>query len=373
MSNNKINKIMKINIGPQHPSTHGVLRLVLDLDGEIIKNCEPKIGYLHRGMEKIFESNTFFQNLPIVDRIEYLSSFFCAETYCLTVEQALTIEIPEKASYIRVLLMELNRISSHLLWLGTFMLDLGASSPLFYCFEQREIILNILEKISGQRMMYNFHTFGGVKSDIEKNILIEILKFTENFPNYIKNYENIITNNPIFLTRVKDIGIITYKDAINYALSGANLRASGGRYDVRKNQPYEIYNKLDFEVITLSNCDSYARYKVRIAEMKESLKIVIQCCEFLLADCSKEVKNNDIKPHLIKPEKGIFISSVEAPRGLLSCYLYSDGTNKPDRLKWRTPSFYSVQILTKILKNHTYSDLMAILGSLDIVLPEVDR
>lgn len=368
----KLRQKMKINIGPQHPSTHGVLRLVLDLDGEYIRSCEPVVGYLHRGMEKMAENRSYLQYLPIVDRIDYLSSFFCAEAYVSCVEKFLKVEVPERAKYIRVLLMEINRIASHLFWLGTFMLDLGASSPLFYCLREREELINALENLTGARMMYNFHTFGGVKEDVTDEFLSGILKFTENFNKKVDEYENIITKNPVFLKRTYGIGILTKKNALDYAITGPNLRASGGLLDLRKQDGYLVYDKFDFDVPNRKYGDSWSRYFVRVQEMRESLKIVVQAIEWLKNN-EGDVKLDNIKPHLIKPEAGLSISSVEAPRGIMSCIIESDGTQNPYRLKWRTGSFYAVQVLPLLVKNHQYADLMAIFGSLDVVLPEVDR
>ena len=369
----KLRQTMKINIGPQHPSTHGVLRLVLDLEGEVIKDCEPVIGYLHRGMEKMAESRSYLQYIPIVDRIEYLSSFFCAEAFCSAVEKLSDIQVPERAQYIRVMTMELNRIASHLLWLGTFMLDLGASSPFFYCFRERESIIALFEELTGQRMMYNFHSFGGVKKDLPEGFLERLKSFIEDFPSKINEYESIITKNPIFLKRTYGIGILSKKNALDYSITGPNLRASGVTLDYRKQQPYLVYDKLEFDIPNRKYGDSWNRYFVRIQEMRESLKIVEQCSNWLSENIGLPINVPEIKPIAIKPQQGMVVSSVEAPRGLLSCILYSDGSTKPVRVKWRTPSFYSVQVLPLLIKNHMYSDLMAIFGSLDVILPEVDR
>ncbi len=366
-------KTMKINIGPQHPSTHGVLRLVLELDGEVIKKSEPIIGYLHRGLEKMAESRSYFQYLPIVDRVDYLSSFFCAEAYCQAVESLAEITVPIKAQYIRTLLMELNRIASHLMWLSSFMLDLGATSPLFYCFEEREIIFNLLESLTGQRMMYNYHTFGGIKQDLTEDFLARAKDFCTNFPAKVKEYENIITQNPIFLTRTKNVGILTKKMALAYSITGASLRASGISLDYRKNMPYLVYDKLNFDVPTSNDADTYARYLLRIEEMRQSAKIVMQCVDWLAKTEETRICAENIRPAILKPNAGMAVSYIEAPRGLLNCIVISDGSNMPVRVKWRTPSFYAVQVLPELIKNHMYPDLMAIFGSFDVVLPEVDR
>ena len=362
---------MKINIGPQHPSTHGVLRLVLELDGEIIKSCEPVIGYLHRGMEKMAESRTYLQYLPTVDRIDYLGGFFNAYAFCDAVENLAQIEVSKRTQYIRVLTMEMNRLSSHLLWLGTFLLDMGATSPLFYTFRDREEILSLLEELTGQRMMYNYYTFGGLRHDASNDWLDKILAFVKKMPAKIQDYENIITDNPIFVTRTKNIGVISKHATSQYSITGPNLRASGIDVDYRKQNPYLVYNELDFIVPTAQNGDSFDRYAVRITEMRECLKLISQCADWLKVNPGEVISS--VKQPLLKVPEGEYISNVEAPRGICSCYVKSDGTGKPYRVKWRTGSYYAVQILPKLLENSIYPDLMAIFGSLDVILPEVDR
>lgn len=362
---------MKINIGPQHPSTHGVLRLVLELDGEIIKSCEPIVGYLHRGMEKMAESRTYLQYLPIVDRVDYLSGFFNSYAFCNAVENLAKIEVSERSQYIRVLTMEMNRLSSHLLWLGTFMLDLGATSPLFYCLRDREVILSLFEELTGQRLMYNYYTFGGVRRDIEKDWLDKLVDFIKAMPDKIQDYENIITNNPIFVTRTKNIGVISKKAALQYSITGPNLRASGVSLDYRLNHPYSIYDKIDFEPALAIKGDGYDRYLVRIEEMKTCLHIIYQCIDWLKLNKGNVITEQKLLG--MKIPEGEYISNIEAPRGLCSCYIKSDGSAKPYRVKWRTGSFYAVQALPKLLENNMYADLMAIFGSLDVILPEVDR
>lgn len=364
--------IMQINIGPQHPSTHGVLRMCVKLKGEQIIEIEPIIGYLHRGMEKMAESRNYLQYLPIVDRVDYLSGFFCSYAYISAVEGLLNEDIPIKAKYIRTLTMEMNRIASHLLWLGCYLLDLGATSPLFYTFIEREKILNIFEDLTGSRMMYNYYTFGGVKRDITKGLLERIKKFTDEFPKAVKEYEDLITNNPIFTSRTQNIGILTKENAIEYSITGANLRACGEKNDLRKDSPYLIYENLDFCVPTSQKSDSHSRYLVRIQEMKESNKIIQQCIEYLLYNIEDKEINTKINPLTIKP-RGSALGEAESTRGLLQCYIEANGTNIPNRIKWRTPSFYAAQAINTIAKYHMLPDLMAIFGSLDIIMPEVDR
>lgn len=396
IAENTVKKEMIINVGPQHPSTHGVLRLIMTLDGEIIKETKPVIGYLHRGMEKIAESRNYFQYLPMVDRIDYLSSFFCSASFCYAVESISGIKVPKRAEYIRLITMEFNRISSHLLWLASFLLDLGATSPLFYAFREREEILKLFEDLTGQRMMYNFYTFGGVKKDFPEGWMTKALDLCKQMPKMFDEYEAIITKNPIFIERTKNIGILSSKMAIDYAITGANARASSINMDLRKSNPYSVYDEIQFETCLAVNGDSYDRYIVRIAEMRESIKIIEQAikqipggtpeklkvkkvncgcqnenCEYCGFD--SQIIQKKINPTVFKPQANEAVSMIEAPRGVLTCYVLSDGTNKPYRVKWRTPSFSSVQVLPELIKEKNYSDLMPIFGSLDVVLPEVDR
>lgn len=372
MNNTENKHIMQLNIGPQHPSTHGVLRMLTELNGETITKITPIIGYLHRGMEKMAESRTYLQYLCIADRVDYLSGFFCSYAYLNAIETLLNIEIPQKAQYIRTLTMEMNRISSHLLWLGCFLMDLGATSPFFYTFIEREKLLDISEDLTGSRMMYNYYTFGGVKRDIDINILKKIKEFNINFPKAIEEYENLISNNPIFITRTKGIGILTKETAVRYSITGVNLRASGIKKDLRKDKPYLIYDKLSFDTPISSNKDTHARYYLRIKELKESNKIISQCLNWLFENIKDSEINTNTNPLNIKPE-GTAIGEAESPRGLLQCIIFAQGQTKPNRIKWRTPSFYTVQIIDELSKHHKISDLMSIFGSLDIIMPEVDR
>ena len=359
---------MKINIGPQHPSTHGVLQIIAELDGENIVNCETEIGYLHRGMEKLAENRTYLQYLPMVDRVDYLGGFFNSFAFCDAVENLSQTEVPKRAQHIRVLMMELNRIASHLLWLGTYLLELGAISPYFYAFREREMILRFFEKLTGQRLMYNYFKFGGVRKDIEYTEDIEeILKV---LPQKLSDYERIITDNPIFVERTRDMGIITKEAAYNYSITGPNLRAAGLDYDIRKKSDY--YDSIEFNVVTAEKSDAFNRYFVRINEIKESMKIIHECLVWLKANKSNTISAKINEVNLKLPE-GEYISKTEAPRGLTMCCVVSDGSEKPYRVKWRTGSFYAVQILPELLRGHTVPDIMAIYGSLDVILPEVDR
>lgn len=358
---------LKLNLGPQHPSTHGVLRLVLELEGERIISCEPDIGYLHRGMEKMAERLTYVQYLPTVDRIDYLAGFFYSELLCRTVEKALDIKLFDRVRAIRVMMLELNRIASHLLWIGAFLMDLGAVSPFFYAFREREIILQYFEKITGQRMMNNYFVFGGVRRDVFD--IEDVENFLDILPDKIKDYERIITENPIFCRRTKDKGILEPCDAINGGITGVNLRASGVSLDFRTKD--SLYSGFDFTPVVLEGKDSWSRYKARVLELEESAKIVRQAVNFLKK--GGELEQNLINPMNLKLPEGEFESEIEAPRGLACCYIKSTGETKPYRLKWRTGSYYAVNLLRKILPGEYLNDGIAIAGSLDIILPEVDK
>ena len=358
---------LKLNLGPQHPSTHGVLRLILELDGEKIISCEPDVGYLHRGMEKMAERMSYIQYLPLVDRIDYLAGFFYSELLCRTVEKALDVSISEKARKIRVLLLELNRIASHLLWIGAFLMDLGAISPFFYAFREREMILRYFEKLTGQRMMYNYFVFGGVRHDIDFLDDIENILFV--LPQKLNDYEKIITDNPIFLTRTKGKGILYPENAKNHSITGVNLRASGVNFDLRCYD--SLYDGIYFKPVVIEGYDSWSRYKARILEISESINIIKQVTEYL--KFSDPIKQNLINPLSIKLPEGECYSEIEAPRGLSGCYIKSTGDDRPYRLKWRTGSYYSVNLLRELLCGNYLNDAIAIAGSLDIILPEVDK
>ena len=358
---------LKLNLGPQHPSTHGVLRLILELEGEKILSCEPDIGYLHRGMEKMAEKMSYIQYLPTVDRIDYLAGCFYSELLCRIVEQALEVELSDKVRAIRVMLLELNRIASHLLWVGAFLMDLGAVSPFFYAFREREMILRYFEKLTGQRMMYNYFVFGGVRKDIE--YLEDVEEIISVLPQKIDDYEKIITENPIFLRRTLGKGVLEPEMAINHAITGVNLRASGVDFDYR-NKDY-LYKGFDFRTIVLEDKDSWARYKARIMEMRESINIVHQALEYLKK--APVLEQRLINPLNLKLPEGDYYAEIEAPRGLACCFVRSDGGEKPYRLKWRTGSYYSVNLLRKLLVGEYLNDAIAIAGSLDIILPEVDK
>lgn len=358
---------LKLNLGPQHPSTHGVLRLILELEGEKILSCEPDVGYLHRGMEKMAEKLSYLQYLPLVDRIDYLAGFFYSELFCRTVEKALDVHLSDRVRAIRVMLLELNRIASHLLWIGAFLMDLGATSPFFYAFRERELILQYFEKITGQRMMNNYFVFGGVRHDIfDLDDVGEILKILDK---KVQDYEKLITENPIFIQRTKGKGILTPDIAINGGITGVNLRASGVNYDLRSKD--NLYCGFYFEPVILEKGDAWSRYKARVLEIIESANIVRQALEYLKK--GGELNQTLINPLNLKLPEGEFYSEMEAPRGLASLYIKSTGEKTPYRLKWRTGSFYSVNLLRKLLVGEYLNDAIAIAGSLDIILPEVDK
>lgn len=361
------NSILKLNLGPQHPSTHGVLRLVLELDGEKIVSCKPDVGYLHRGMEKMAEKLSYIQYLPLVDRIDYLAGFFYSELLCRNVEKALEIELSERVKAIRIIMLELNRISSHLLWIGAFLMDLGAVSPFFYAFREREMVLKYFEKITGQRMMNNYFVFGGVRRDIFDTKDIE--EFLKILHSKIKDYERIIDCNPVFRQRTLKKGVLEPDIAFNDSITGVNLRASGVNLDFRTKD--RLYDGYEFNPVVLNGKDAYSRYRARILELSESAKIIEQALENLKK--YPDINQNLVKPFGLKLPEGEYYSQIEAPRGLASCYIKSTGEEMPYRLKWRTGSYYSVNLLRRILKGEYLNDAIAIAGSLDIILPEVDK
>lgn len=359
--------VLKLNLGPQHPSTHGVLRLILELDGEKIISCEPDVGYLHRGMEKMAEKLSYIQYLPTVDRIDYLSGFFYSELFCRTVEKALDVKLSDKVRVIRVTLLELNRIASHLLWIGAFLMDLGAISPFFYAFREREMILRFFEKLTGQRMMYNYFVFGGVRKDIE--YLEDIENIIQILPKKLDEYEKLITENPIFLRRTVGKGVLEPEMAFNYSITGVNLRSSGAHYDYREQD--DLYNGFNFKPVISDNKDSWARYKSRILEILESVNIIKQGLSVLKQ--GGKLEQTLINPFTLRLPKGEYYSEIEAPRGIAGIYIVSDSDYKPYRLKWRTGSYYAVNLLRKLLVGEYLNDAIAIAGSLDIILPEVDK
>lgn len=395
-----------VNIGPQHPSTHGVLRLITTLDGEVVKDMEPVIGYLHRSKEKMAESRSYFQYQPTLDRVEYLSSFFDHYVYVSSIEAIAKLKVPKRVQYIRMITMELNRITSHLLWFGTFLLDLGATSPMFYAFREREEIFKLFEDLTGARMMYNYYRFGGVNADLPVGWIEKCRNVIRHLPERFDEYEAIVTKNPIILDRTVGIGKMDLETCLKYGVTGPSVRAAGVAMDLRKTNPYCCYDEIDFEVPLGKYGDVYDRYLVRMAEMRESVKIIEQCLDKIPGGDTQNILNKqaeieaarkaakekgedpkaipDIDPEwltqgqkinlmIYKPPAGEAFVSCESPRGMLGCYLISDGTPKAYRLKWRGSSFSNLSVLPELMIGQLYPDLMAIFGSLDVILPEVDR
>ena len=359
---------MLINVGPQHPSTHGVFRIVLKIDGETIIEATPVIGYLHRGTEKIAENLQYTQIIPYTDRMDYLSAMTNNYVLCHAVETMMEIEVPERAEYLRVIAMELGRVCSHLVWFGTYLLDIGALTPFLYAFREREMIINLLNELSGARLTFNYMRVGGVKWDAPDGWLKKVSDLLPYLHEKIDSYHDLVTGNEIFLRRVKGVGTYSKETAIRYSLSGANLRCTGLDFDLRKKEPYSIYDRFDFDVPVQDTGDAWARYQIRMAEMKESLKIIEQALEQFPED--GEIMGK--VPRVIRPPKGEAYVRIESPRGEIGCYIYSEGKREPYRLKFRRPSFYNLQILPELLVGQNIANLIAILGGVDIVLGEVD-
>lgn len=361
-----------INANTNRLSTHGILRFSAELENEKITKFTPELGYTHRGVEKAAQNRFFGQYLPLAEKIDYLSGFFYAQAFLSASELLLEIELPKKAQYIRVLTMELNRISSHLAWIGDFARNFGAAAPVYYAFNLRNEVLNIFEKITGSGVSHNYYIFGGVRNNISNEILNHISDFIKNLNQKLKILNDILIENPIFIDRTKGLGIITTETALPYSITGVNLRASGLTLDFRKEKPYLIYDELEFGIPTAFDGDCHSRYKLRIDEIHISLNLVKQCAEWLLANQNGKI-SLDINQAEIKPKSGKAISWTESARGLVMCHLAADGSKRPKRIKWRTPSFYSVQLLEKIAPGNFLADLSTIISSLDIVITEADR
>jgi NADH-quinone oxidoreductase subunit D len=384
---------MLLSMGPQHPSTHGVLRLLIELDGETVVNLAPDIGFLHTGVEKNMESKTYTKALVMTDRLDYLSPWSNNLAYILAVEKLLGIEATPRAQAIRVILTELSRISSHLVWLGTSALDLAAMSVFLYCFREREYLLDIYEMVGGQRMMVSYFRPGGLWRDLPEEFEPAVRHFLDFFPAKMADYEALLKNNPIFLRRTKGVGVISAEDATAWGLTGGSLRGSGVNYDVRKAMPYSGYENYDFDVPLGEDGDVYSRYRVRIGEMWQSLRIIQQALDNL-PDGPVNIDDRKIVPpprselgqsmeaviHHFKlwtegfnAPKGFVYQSVESPRGEISCYLRGDGGPKPARVHFRTPSFVNLAAMPQMAQGLFVADLIAIIGSMDIVLGEIDR
>jgi len=384
---------MTLNMGPQHPSTHGVLRLVLELDGEVITKITPDIGYLHRGVEKLSEHRTYHQVLPLTDRLDYLAPMSNNLGYILAVEKLLDIEVPERAQTIRVIMAELARLQSHLVWLACHALDIGAMTVFLYCFREREVVMETYELISGARMTSNYFRVGGLSMDVPAEFEKKVRDFIDTMPGHIDTYEGLLTTNPIWLKRTVGNGVISAEDAIDMGITGPALRGSGVDWDLRRDNPYTGYENYDFKVPTGEKCDTFDRYQVRLIEMREACKIIRQALDKLkpgpvLADnpqvCypPKENVYNSIEGliHHFKiasegfpaPEGEVYMG-VEAPKGELGYYLVGDGGHKPYRMRIRPPSFINLQAIGKMSEGFMVADLIAVIGTLDIVLGEIDR
>jgi len=357
-----------LNMGPQHPSTHGVLRVVLKLDGEKVLGTECIIGYLHRGVEKIAEHRTYAMFNPYVDRMDYVAAVSNGIGYCEAVEKLLNVEAPPRARYVRVILTELNRLASHMLWLGTHALDIGAITPLFYTFRDREEVLKIFEKYCGARLTTHAFRIGGCLYETYEGFEREVKAFVAFVTPKIDEYEELLTTNRIWVERTKGVGVISGKDCIDLGVTGPLLRASGVKWDLRKAQPYAAYSEFDFEIPTRENGDTYDRYMVRVAEMRQSLRIISQAVEAI-----PEGPIMAKIPKVIKPPVGEIYHSVEAPKGELGYFIVSDGSTQPYRVRVRPPSFVNLQALDKMVRGQMVADVVAVIGTLDIVLGEVDR
>ncbi|MCK5226971.1 MAG: NADH-quinone oxidoreductase subunit D [Desulfobulbaceae bacterium] len=358
-----------VNLGPQHPATHGVLRVKLTMDGEYIDRAEPILGYIHRMHEKNAEVGTWAQFMPNTGRMDYLHALAYNFGYSIAVERAAGIEVPERAEYIRVITCELNRISSHLLWFGAFVLDLGGFTPLLYAFDDREQLLDLLETVTGSRLTYCYYRFGGLYNDIDENFVDGSRAFIKRLRSRMPMYHNLVTKNIILMKRLIDIGPISAEMCRKYGATGPVLRGSGINFDVRKNEPYSVYPELDFDVPVYSECDCMARYMVRMDEIDQSMRIIEQALDKLPDGPIKPEK----VPKLIKPPKGDYYAAVEAARGTFSIRLVSDGTNKPYRLKLRSPTFSNLSLYEEASKGMLLADALALMGSLDLVIPEIDR
>ena len=387
-------EVMTVNMGPQHPSTHGVLRLVLELDGETVLSAAPTIGYLHTGIEKTAEQKKWQQVIPLVERMDYLSAQSNSMAFCLSVEKLLGVEIPERVRNIRVLLAELQRINSHLVWLGTHGMELGAVSVMLYCFRERELLLNINELLAGFRLFPSYMRVGGLREDLPRGFHGAVSAFLDRFPPKLDEYEDLLTNNEIYLKRTQDVGVISQDNVVAYSLLGPIARAAGVDYDVRRYFPYLGYETYDFAVPTQTKGDVYSRYLVRVAEMRESMKICRQALERITPTGIFAIDDPRITPppkdrvytemealiqHFLIYSQGFTVPAgeayvpVEGPRGEQGFYVVSDGTNRPWRIKSRPPSLLACQALEQMIVGGLIADVIAVIGSIDVVMGDVDR
>ncbi|MCF8106445.1 MAG: NADH dehydrogenase (quinone) subunit D [Desulfohalobiaceae bacterium] len=387
------NKTIILNMGPHHPATHGVLRLELELEGETIKRAKPHVGYLHRGLEKLAEERNLLQIIPLTDRLDYAAASVNNLGFCLTAEKLLGVETPKRAQYIRVIMAELSRIMGHQLWLGTHALDIGAMTPIFYAFADREMAMDITEEVSGYRLTPSYLRIGGVARDVPLTFVAKVKEFVKKMKPAIEGYNTLLTENPIWTRRTKKVGIISGRDALNLGMTGPSLRASGVPYDVRKALPYSSYDDFDFQIPVGEKGDAYDRYLVRMEEFTQSLKIIEQAVEnlpsgpvktdnpWVAIPDMKEVKR-DVgalmhRFKLVSPgpaiPRGECYHAVEGAKGELGFYLVGDGGSRPYRLKMRSPCYYLVGALPKLIQGHMIADVITLIGSIDIVLGEVDR
>ncbi|MFN2568890.1 MAG: NADH dehydrogenase (quinone) subunit D [Candidatus Dormibacteria bacterium] len=384
---------MELNMGPQHPSTHGVLRLVLTLDGEVVRECRPDIGYLHTGFEKSFEAHTYQQCIPLTDRMDYLNPLINNLGFSVAVERLLGIDVPPRAQYLRVIMAELSRLGSHLIWFGTSALDLGAATPFLYAWREREKILDINEVVSGFRMHPSFIRVGGVMADVPEEFHSLVNEVVTTFPRHIDEYELLLTNNPIWRERTRGLGVISTEDALAYGVSGPTLRGCGIAHDLRKAQPYSSYDHFEFDIPVGVNGDVYDRYLVRMREMRESIRIIQQAFDNLPGGpvCTADRRvalppRNEINTSMeslihhfklvtegFRPPAGQVYQAVESARGELGFHIVSDGSNRPYRCKVRAPSFSNLNALPHMVRNELIADVVAVIGSIDIVLGDVDR
>lgn len=386
-------KTYTMNFGPQHPAAHGVLRLILEMDGEVIERADPHIGFLHRGTEKLIEHKTYLQAIPYFDRLDYVAPMNQEHAFVMAVEKLMGLEVPRRAQFIRVLFSELTRIANHILNLTTFAIDVGALTPFLWGFEEREILMGFYERASGARLHAAYFRPGGVHQDLTPGLLADIQTFIERFPKVIDDFEGLLTENRIFKQRTVDIGVVKPQDALDWGLSGPVLRSAGVAWDLRRSQPYEVYSELEFAIPTGTFGDCYDRYLVRVAEMRESVKIIAQCLK-MMPEGPVQTTDRKVAPppraemkrsmealihHFKLYTEGFHVpagqvyAAVEAPKGEFGVYLIADGSNRPSRCKIRAPGFAFLQATEFLSKGHMLADVVAIVGSLDIVFGEIDR
>lgn len=389
-----VHRVITLNMGPQHPSTHGVFRVVLDLEGEVITDARPVMGYLHRGVEKLFENHRYPQLIPWTDRTDYAAAPANNLGICMAIEKLCGVEVPERAEYFRVILAELTRLASHLIWLGTHCLDIGALSMVLYAFREREMILDLFDSFCGARLTTNIMEIGGFTRDIPDGWIEKLREFLAIFPSRQQEYVDLLSANPIWLNRTKGIGVITPEDAIAYSLTGPMIRGSGVAYDIRRARPYLIYDRLEWDVPVGENGDTYDRYLVRMEEMRQSIRMIEQCLEQMPSDgpflaresnyvqpphLASQYNAEDMQRHFVwtikgpRPPKGEVYVSTEGPKGEIGFYIISDGSSVPYRLHYRAPSFVNLQILPKLARGAMLADMVALIGTIDIVLGDVDR